>query len=451
MRQNRSPARPHSAFRRDQFVMNFDPTVNPFDVPDDDDILETREKEAALQRTEHEINKKKTLMERNCPSLPGLGQKRAQTPAPRRVADSADDTKIVPVGPEYQCRQALQDLIAQKRQIFQVQLLVDRKKKEMERIEQQKRTESDLIAAQLEKLGDLENACHINRSQAEGELVRARRRMDHAIKRRTDLSDQLRRKQAGIDDMQYELFNMEENMEALRRFDQFLCRFDVSMNRADLYQNPSLLLDEISLLENENLRLIERCDALADERENSVHRLERQIQAAEDESEKIREKGLSLPNVGLIDMRTHYVTRDTETADRMLGGLTHMVEKYFRNCFKKSADITALMMLERMENELEVMYATAARLSQAYLAEKQASIDKARREEQRRQKQEAQELEQQRKMKAALERSVQPIHQRVGRPLVARMWPESSTKKNLSKKEEEDEAQEQLLYGELET
>jgi hypothetical protein len=106
------------------------------------------------------------------------------------------------------------------------------------------------------------------------------------------------------------------------------------------------------------------------------------------------------------------------------------------------------MMLERLENELERMYAATVRLSPQYLAEKQMAIDRARREEQRRQKQKTQELEQQRKMKAALERSTQPIHQRVGRPINPRMLPMSLAHHDVDMRQQDEQIQEELLFGE---
>jgi hypothetical protein len=353
------------------------------------------------------------------------------------------------VGPEYKCREELHEFVDQKRQIFQVQLFTDRKKKEIERIEQQARTESDFITTQASKLIDFENTCRLNRNQAEGEMGRAKRAMDRAIRRRGDLSAELRRKRAAVDALESDVFTMEERVESLRKFDQFLCRFDDSMTRTMLYQNPSLLLDEIALLETENLRLFERCDELGSERERTMQTLNRGIAEAEQESAEIHTRGQRLPAVELIDMRALQVARDTENADRVLAMLTRLVDTYFHNCFKKSADIGALMMLERMEVELETMYTTVAKLSPQYLMEKQTAIDRSRREEQRRQKQAAHALEQQRKMKASLERSVMPIHMRVGRPLMPRMWPENTTKKDTSRKEQDGQIQDQLLFGDV--
>jgi hypothetical protein len=55
-------------------------------------------------------------MECNCPSLPTL----RSPPSFARHQEDADCGKIAPVGPEYRCREALRDFVAQKRQLFVV-------------------------------------------------------------------------------------------------------------------------------------------------------------------------------------------------------------------------------------------------------------------------------------------------------------------------------------------
>jgi hypothetical protein len=108
-------------------------------------------------------------------------------------------------------------------------------------------------------------------------------------------------------------------------------------------------------------------------------------------------------------------------------------------------------MLERLEIELEKMYAITAKMSQQYLNEKQTAIERGRREELRRKKQEAQALEQQRKMKAALERSTQPIYQRVGRPLNPRMVPTSFAHRDVESRQQDEQIKEELLIGQEQT
>jgi hypothetical protein len=209
-------------------------------------------------------------------------------------------------------------------------------------------------------------------------------------------------------------------------------------------------LDEIAGLEADNLRLIQLCDEIGSEKERNVMKLKEDIGEAEHQSVKLRGQTNRLRSLTLLDTRAQQIAKDTDNADDILNGLTVLVQKYYRSCFSQTAEINALMMLERLELELEAMYTISASLSPQYLIEKQAAIEKLRREEQRRQKQEAQELEQQRKKKAALERSVQPVHMKVGRPVVPRMWPESGGKRDMQKGQHDEQIQEQMLFGAIE-
>jgi flagellar biosynthesis GTPase FlhF len=200
-------------------------------------------------------------------------------------------------------------------------------------------------------------------------------------------------------------------------------------------------------LEGENLRLIERCAELAGERDRSVAQLGAEIAAAERECAGLAQQTGGLAAVPLVDTRAQAIARDTDAVERDLGELTRVVERFYRGCFKKSADVTAVMMLTQMEMELERMYAVTAKLPQQYISEKQTAIDRLKREESRRKKQEAQELEQQRKIKAAFERSVQPIHQRMERPLNPRILPTSMARHSVDQRDQDEEIQDQMLFG----
>jgi hypothetical protein len=70
---------------------------------------------------------------------------------------------------------------------------------------------------------ELENQYRLNCNQAkaEAEMVRARQKMENAIRRRADLADERKRRKAAVDVMKYEMFCNEETVEAFRRYEQF--------------------------------------------------------------------------------------------------------------------------------------------------------------------------------------------------------------------------------------
>jgi hypothetical protein len=155
-----------------------------------------------------------------------------------------------------------------------------------------------------------------------------------------------------------------------------------------------VLLEEIECLEIKNLQLIERCDEINHEIDGMVMRLGGEVTKTDREREQIMTQTATMPVVELVNPRTNQITKETEAIDCDVTTLSKMIELHYRECFKKSVDITALTMLKRLEIEIEKIYAVTLKISQQFLAEKQSRINKARREEQRRKKQETQELEQ---------------------------------------------------------
>jgi hypothetical protein len=195
---------------------------------------------------------------------------------------------------------------------------------------------------------------------------------------------------------------------------------------------------------------MEKCGDLIHKRDRNVRQIQDQIDETSGEEADVVRQADMIPSVREMDTRAQIVARETDVVDLELSRLFRIIQKHYLECFKKSSDISALNMLERMELDLEKMYSQASKLNPQYLTEKQNAIAKTRREKQRREKQEAQEKEQQRKMRAALERSVQPIKKRQGRPLLMRMLPTTGPRHGEDNREQDEQLQEALLFGPLE-
>jgi hypothetical protein len=424
---------------------NIDPNKNPFKIPDDRKVLAQRELEAEVDRRHSELQKRTKLMIRNCPVLPPLFRR----PPAFGSADATENVKVHPVGPEYQCREELHDFVNQRREIFLVQLFTDRKLIEANRTQGQEDSDMKGMIDQKEKLLELENQYRMNRNQEENDMARARRVMETAIRRRAGLAMALKKKRAEVEAMEYDLFCNEEHVESCRRYDRFLQKFDGKYDRAEILNDRNLILGELEYLENDNLTLITRCIEMSGKLDRSATRLSTDLAAAERRCEEIRKDEEALEAVRPLDTRRTHIARDTDVLDRELWQMSKLVEKYFTECFKKDAGISALEMLTKLETELERMYQCTENLSPQFLAEKRLAIEKARRETQRRKKQEQWAIDQQKKMKAAIDRSKQPIHKRTGRPLNARVLPSTMNHKDVNMKQYEDELQEYMLYGPL--
>ena len=134
--------------------------------------------------------------------------------------------------------------------------------------------------------------------------------------------------------------------------------------------------------------------------------------------------------------------------DKELTKLGVIVKNAYTDCFGKSADISPLMMLHRLETELEALYKQSLLLPEKEIVEKQNAKEKERREKQRIEKQMQQILEQQAKNDAAIARSKMPVKKRTGRPLVERKVPVKVTRV-VNKNNADEEILEKLLYGDI--
>jgi hypothetical protein len=440
--------------RRQYVPPDIDINYNPFAIPNDDNVFNKRDMRVEEEKKELERIRKKPLRDRIFDVPFGSSRARPRTASSVRgttiCETNGEDFKILPVGPESKLREGCREFIVQEREVFLVNMLMDRTQTEITRMDQYQNFETSMLVDQNQKLLELENQYRMTRSQYEAALFRQRKAMESAIKRRADLSEALRKKKRAVDAMKYQIDVNEEMAEACHRFDRFLSQYDELIPRKKLYENPKYIIDEIIRKENENLLLIEWCSELTNEKDRNVQEFSAQVKHTDEATGKLKDQIDSLKVADLIDPRTGQVTRETEIADRELDRLMRIVSRYYANCFKKSADITALMMLERIEIALEDLYKIADRLDPQYLVEKQMLRDRSRREDQRRVKQELMAKEAQRKIKAALERSQKPVKRRLGRPLVGRSQLCGFEKHADGNDSKGDEAEEALLFGAME-
>lgn len=424
--------------------VHIDLSYNPFNMPPDSELLARRDKEVEKQKRIKTAKARMNLQERNCPTLPNLN------PSPSKVYQSTStlidrSDYIPPVGPEYQCREELHEFIDQKREIFLVQLLIDRKKKEIERINQQQKSENKSIDDQNGKMAETTNQYKMTMSQLEGGLVRGRKAMDIAVKRRLELQSELKKKQANVQEIKAQITLNEEQVEQFRNYDDFLKKISPDSKKELLYDNPVALLDELERIERENLLLIQRCGDYNYAREGVISYINDSYHLTVQEIANIKKAKDEIPDIKVEDQTPESISRDAEILDRELTRLAKIVQRTFVGCFSKKSDITTLMMLERLENELEKMYRETEYIAPSFIIEKQNLKAKQRREEQRREKQEKQIREQQKKMEAALERSKKPIKRKTGRPLNCRALPMKVNRK-VDKKLVDEEYFENLLF-----
>lgn len=343
------------------------------------------------------------------------------------------------------------EFIDQKREIFLVQLLIDRKNKEIHRIQNLRKTEKKNIVEEYAKIAETSNQYKMTTNQNEAELTRGKRTMDAAIRKRTELSKELKKKSAFVAVLESEISRNEETLYSYRNYAEFMKKLTPSDKKMlDYFSQPKVLLDELEKVENENLFLIRHCQELTDEQESGLRTVQSEIDKTDAESNEVIDAMNKLQHVDAVQLTgAGALSKECDTLDAQRRRLSNLVTRTYKHCFGEAADVNTLARLERIENELEKMYHQSAAIDPAFMAAKQSEKDKARRDIQRKEKVERQEKEQKRKLEQALARAQMPIKRRTGRPMVERTLPLKLNRNPVDekKKQQEEEQQDVFLYG----
>jgi hypothetical protein len=342
------------------------------------------------------------------------------------------------------------DFVEQKRAVFLVQLLIDRKNKEIDRIQNLRKTEKENMVQEQAKITEQSNQNKMTTSGQELELSRAKRAMDAAIRQRTELSKELKKKSAFVQLLDSEISRNQEALDAYRSYSEFLRRLTPADEQtAQFFAEPLTLLEKLENVENENLFLITHCQELRDEQDTCLRGVQGEIDRSEAETHALQAAIAGMPDIEETAGPQSGALKECDALDSQLRRLAAVVCKTYRQCFNEASEVNTLTRLERMENELELMYRFAGAVDPAFIAGKQTETEKARRDVQRREKAEKQERDQKRKLEQALIRAQMPIKRRTGRPVMERTLPIRLSKNpvDVNKKLQEERQQEVFLYG----
>jgi hypothetical protein len=170
-----------------------------------------------------------------------------------------------------------------------------------------------------------------------------------------------------------------------------------------------------------------------------------QIDQIDEQTRKIIAKGKAMPTVKPINLPT---SRPPAVLDEEVARLSRIVNSCYMECVKKPGELTALMMLEQLELGMYSMSQSMIKIPPKFVAEKQAAMERARREENRAEKLKQQLLEQQNKAILALKRASKPAKRRIGRPTIERSRLRPVQHQKVVKRGYEGPSDE-VLYGDL--
>ena len=436
--------------------------VNPFIMPKGSDRFQYREEENRKQKEQLAAVHKMTLVQRadmqtpKIPSLVTTATVKVREPSSARSGAAPRSNEVRPVPPEAPNtgkNMRMTEFVAQKREIFLVQLLIERKNKEMHRLDNEMRAEEKSLLDTENALAEASNQYKMATAQAEAALARARKASEAATKKRVELQKEYKLLLQTTSITRAEITKNEDTLEAHRRYYEFLksiTRDGHSME--EFYESPKVLEAEFDAMEKQNLFLIEQFQELEQDIEKGVNREHTILADTIAQIESVQKK---LGVVPVVKDEPYTLTeadlREAENVESELKALNALILKTFVKCFGAGGDISTMGMLERIENALEDMYVKIEYVNPAFVEQKQKKKDYERGEQRRKEEAERKEAEQRLKVQQALERATRPIKKRTGRPMVRRVLPIKETRTDeaaLRAAMLEQQRINDLLYGE---
>jgi hypothetical protein len=350
--------------------------------------------------------------------------------------------------PKRQRTQLISEFIVEKREIYLFQLFIDTKQKEIRTFRREESNEENGLTNEKKRIADEIEFNKMATIQFQAYIAHARKMADRAAQESAYKTRILRRLQASLEAIRSDISKNEATLEQYIPYSAYLeTMTPAGEDFGYFFGKPDVLIEEMAKLERDTLHVIthyQHRENLAIRGIESKHESIRQITESE---QQIRDKLPAIPEVQSKHWKVS--AQHQEEEDTAYTNLINRIEKTFENCFHIEANMAPLLMLERIENDLERMYELCDRVSPEFLAYKQANREKERRDQQRKEWQEKREKEQQRKVEQARERARKPIPRKTSRPIVQRFLPIGRRNVDdlvLQQKMREQEAEERLLY-----
>jgi hypothetical protein len=340
------------------------------------------------------------------------------------------------------------EFIQEKRKLFVMQLLIDRKQKSILQIEEDIRQET----ADLEKL---EAELEVSRAESErrnshlrSESLRMAKSVEAAVANRSCKEGKLKLMAFSVASLRSKIGEKRVRVESMRLMQEFLMRVGPNGQGLIGFVSPYQLIDEMNHFEEDNLWIAETIAHYQGTLAHSLGALERRL-----ERNIASEKEMMTRLDCLDDIPEMYLWSPTaDEQDSELARLGALVERAHGACFHKRSSASTHSQLAHIETELEKMFRQLELISPRFIQRRRIAQAKARREGAKIEI-EKQKAEQQRtKIAQALERDNKEAKQKDGRPLVRRTQPPQRKERRdaaLEMIRRERAYMEKLLYGEI--
>lgn len=429
---------------------------NPFVISDAIDAFGWREENKRESQSRREAMRKLTLVQRTdllTPSIPSCCASRRATSALSRGRSATSDSSES--SGRFKMAQRMTEFIQQKREMYIVQMLIDKKAEQIAKISNTIKHDEQKVLEDEENISRLSSKYKMVSAHIEIALARAKKRVEAARRERVEKMMEMKRKALSVNQMKADIIKNEDLVEAYRSYSEFLeAVTPEGQQTMEYFKDPKTLLDELARLEDYNYRLIDNCQNVESAMKKGNVMVHNEISAT-DKGIKELQKKISDNNEEFAKEEAEFCQVDeyrNEQVEDELAELSQRVRDAHERCFHRQSHSTVLAMLEEFEVAMESCYKEMELIDPAFIQEKQAIKDKQNREKIRTLKQQKRQEEQERKKEQAIKRATRPAKKRAGRPVIPRSVPRHKEKKHSAKYLEhlqEQQRIEQMLYGSI--
>jgi hypothetical protein len=426
---------------------------NPFLIPKGSEHFTYREEQDRLRAADLSASQQLSLIQRantDNPAVPSL----VSTDGIREQDSTTGDVQPIPPEAPHIIRQMkVHDFVSQEREIFLVQLMIERKREEMQHLEDEIQAEETRLQETHKDIDETSNQYKMTTAQAEGALARGLKTSETAAKKRMDMQKDHKLAAQAAWMIRAEIAKNRETLKKYRAYKEFMDH--LVQDRADpetFYTCPEVLVEELDREESSNLFLLQQYQEAAAEVGKRVGKVSRQLDATGSLCDTIEAKAMAIPVVEVVEM--HLTDGDVKYAagiEAELAELHRLITHAYETCCGPGGNLGSLSMLKQIEKVLQRSYVQFQAVNQTFAQTIQRKKDEERLEQQRLEQQAKKDAEQKLKYDQAVERAQRPIKKRTGRPPIRRMLPnqiQTADPEKYQADANERARLEELLYGE---
>ena len=316
----------------------------------------------------------------------------------------------------------MSEFIQEKRDIYLMQLLIDQKNEEIKKLNNIiYQSEKNYLDSE-DQFKYLAQKYKYISQQSDQAVAKQRRAAEMASCNKNELLKQLKQTTHSIGLIRANISKNQELLENYTEYHDFLMRIKPKDKPIEwYYDDPKKLEDEFDKYEQENLFLMNQSLAIDEQISNEGKNYVEALQIIKSTLNQLDLVQIT-PEKEDINFKNaqNNAIQESQKIDDELQYIKDEIHKTYTNIYGTDSQISEMLMLEKINKDLEDFYYQIGFLKKSYYSEKQAICDKIRREEQRVELQKQKEIIQQEKKDAAIQRANKPIKKKMGRPLIPR-------------------------------